>query len=167
VAPISDQSAHDVRYAVGRRAAHRAVENVILRGEMLYESASYRFTPRFDVLDVTIKLRIARSSRRSRTTGTASAILRPDSGRSLRSAADRARNRAVYADNYALSRARAEVVAKYLDRAPQYRSVARDRRRSGSDEPLATGHDRASLAINRRVEIDIEGLASSPPAASR
>ena len=31
------------------------VENVILRGEMLFESASYRFTPRFDVLDVAIQ----------------------------------------------------------------------------------------------------------------
>ena len=47
------------------------VENVILRGEMLYESASYRFSPRFDVLDTGFSRAIARSSTRSSTTGAA------------------------------------------------------------------------------------------------
>ena len=46
-------SMFDTQSAAAQRTA--PVENVILRGEMLFESASYRFTPRFDVLDVTIQ----------------------------------------------------------------------------------------------------------------
>ena len=42
------------------------VENVILRGEMLYESASYRFTPRFDVLDAHDPAGRSRAARQDR-----------------------------------------------------------------------------------------------------
>ena len=68
-----------------------------------------------------------------------------------------ARNRKVYADNYALSRARAQTVANYLAislNVPEARVHVEGR---GSDEPVNTGKDAASLAANRRVEIVIEG----------
>ena len=60
----------DTPSAAAQRTA--PVENVILRGEMLYESASYRFSPRFDVLDVTDPAGRPRAARQDRrTTGAA------------------------------------------------------------------------------------------------
>ncbi len=153
---IKALSMFDTQSAVAQRTA--PVENVILRGEMLFESASYRFTPRFDVLDVTIQPadraqldKIANDWRgvshlRLTAVGHSDALLIA------------ARNRSVFPDNYALSRARAEVVAKYLSErlSIDQSRVTIDGR--GSDEPLAAGHDPASLALNRRVDIAIEGL---------
>ena len=69
-----------------------------------------------------------------------------------------ARSRTVYADNYALSRARAEVVAKYLVERLKIDPSRVTIEGHGADEPLAAGHDPASLALNRRVDIAIEGL---------
>ena len=67
------------------------------------------------------------------------------------------RNRAVFADNYALSEARARTVAEYLAislNVPASRVHVVGR---GADEPLNEGKDAASLAANRRVDIVIEG----------
>jgi hypothetical protein len=67
------------------------------------------------------------------------------------------RNRRVFADNYALSEARARAVAEHLAQAlnvPQSRVHVEGR---GCDEPLQAGDDAASLAANRRVEIMISG----------
>ncbi len=75
-----------------------------------------------------------------------------------------ARNRAVYADNYALSRARAEVVAKYLaerlsidpsrvdDRRPRFRRAAGDGPRSCEPraQPPRRHRDRRSARRRRR-----------------
>jgi flagellar motor protein MotB len=69
-----------------------------------------------------------------------------------------ARSRKVYADNYALSKARAQTVANYLAislNVPESRVHVEGH---GSDEPVNTGMDAASLAANRRVEIVIERL---------
>jgi len=135
-----------------------AVENLILRGDMLFESATYRFAPKFDVLDT----RIQASDRvqldriveewRGVTNLRLSAIGHTDA---LLIAA---RSRGAFADNQSLSRARAEVVANYLrDRLgidPAHITIEG----RGADEPIAAGHDRKSLALNRRVEIAIEGL---------
>ena len=65
----------------------------------------------------------------------------------------------MYADNYALSRARAEVVAKYLVERLKIDPSRVTIEGHGADEPLAAGHDPASLALNRRVDIAIEGSA--------
>ena len=70
-----------------------------------------------------------------------------------------ARSRVVYTDNYELSAAPAQgrrVPAKRLSIDARVTVEGR-----GADEPLATGRAR-SLALNRRVEIAIDGLRSSP-----
>ncbi|HVJ31154.1 MAG TPA: OmpA family protein, partial [Gammaproteobacteria bacterium] len=66
------------------------------------------------------------------------------------------RNRDRFPDNYALSRARAQAVANYLQGAlPDSRIEVEGR---GADEPVSDGTDAASLALNRRVEIEVEGV---------
>jgi uncharacterized repeat protein (TIGR01451 family) len=144
----------------GTQTAQRTqpVENVVLRGEMLFESASYRFTPRFDVLDTAIQAADRAQLDKIAAEWRGVSHLRLTAIGHSDQLLIAARSRAVYADNYALSRARADVVAKYLverlDIDPT--RVAVEGR--GSDEPLSQGHDRQSLALNRRVDIEIEGL---------
>ena len=146
----------DTPSAAAQRTA--PVENVILRGEMLFESASYRFTPRFDVLDVTIQAADRAQLDRIANDWRGVSHLRLTAVGHSDQLLIAARNRAVYADNYALSRARAEVVAKYLEERLSIDPSRVTIEGHGADEPLATGHDRASLALNRRVDIAIEGL---------
>jgi hypothetical protein len=67
------------------------------------------------------------------------------------------RNKQVYADNYALSEARARVVAEYLAVALNVPATRVQVIGRGADEPLNQGKDAASLAANRRVDIVIEG----------
>jgi uncharacterized repeat protein (TIGR01451 family) len=136
----------------------QAVENTVLRGEMLYESASYRFAPRFDVLDT----RIQASDRaqldrivdewRGVTNLRLSAIGHTDATL----IASRARQ--PYMDNSSLSRARAEAVANYLAERLAIDPSRVTIEGRGAEEPIAAGHDPQSLALNRRVEIAIEGL---------
>ena len=134
------------------------VENRIERGAAVRQSAHYVFVPRFDVLATELTAadkaeldRIARDWRgvldiKVRAVGhTDSTAIAP-------------RNRALYADNYELSLARARTVADYVREmlgldAGQFEILGR-----GSDEPLATAKDPASLAKNRRVEVAITGL---------
>lgn len=153
---IKALSMFDTPSAAAQRTA--PVENVILRGEMLFESASYRFTPRFDVLDVTIQPADRAQLDRIANDWRGVSHLRLTAVGHSDQLLIAARNRAIYADNYALSRARAEVVAKYLGERlsidPSRVTIAGH----GADEPLSRGHDRASLALNRRVDISIEGL---------
>jgi uncharacterized repeat protein (TIGR01451 family) len=146
----------DTPSATAQRTA--PVENVILRGEMLFESASYRFTPRFDVLDVTIQAADRAQLDKIANDWRGVSHLRLTAVGHSDQLLIAARNRAVYADNYALSRARAEVVAKYLVERLSIDPSRVTIEGHGADEPLATGHDRASLALNRRVDIAIEGL---------
>jgi uncharacterized repeat protein (TIGR01451 family) len=149
-------SMFDTQSAAAQRTA--PVENVILRGEMLSESASYRFTPRFDVLDVTIQPADRAQLDKIANDWRGVSHLRLTAVGHSDQLLIAARNRAVYADNYALSRARAEVVAKYLAERLSIDASRVTIEGRGSDEPLSTGHDRASLALNRRVDIAIEGL---------
>lgn len=134
------------------------VENVILRGEMLFESASYRFTPRFDVLDVAIqatdRAQLDKIANEWRGVSHLRLTAVGHSDRVLIAA----RSRTAFADNYALSRARADVVAKYLIERLSIDPSRVTIEGHGADEPLSAGHDRASLALNRRVDIAIEGL---------
>ena len=67
------------------------------------------------------------------------------------------RNRKVFADNYALSEARAQAVADYLATSLNVPAARVHVEGRGSDQPLNDGKDAASLAANRRVEIVIEG----------
>jgi uncharacterized repeat protein (TIGR01451 family) len=134
------------------------VENVILRGEMLFESASYRFTPRFDVLDTAIQAADRAQLDKIANDWHGVSHLRLTAVGHSDQMLIAARNRTMFADNYALSRARAEVVAKYLIERLSIDPSRVTIEGHGADEPLATGHDRASLAINRRVDIAIEGL---------
>jgi outer membrane protein OmpA-like peptidoglycan-associated protein len=146
----------DTQSAAAQRTT--PVENVVLRGEMLFESASYRFAPRFDVLDVTIQAADRAQLDRIANDWRGVSHLRLTAVGHSDQLLIAARNRAVYADNYALSRARAEVVAKYLTERLNIDPSRVMIEGHGADEPLATGHDRASLALNRRVDIAIEGL---------
>ncbi len=146
----------DTQSAAAQRTT--PVENVILRGEMLFESASYRFTPRFDLLDVTIQAADRAQFDKIANDWRGVSHLRLTAVGHSDQLLIAARNRAVYADNYALSRARADVVAKYLVERLSIDPSRVTVEGHGADEPLATGHDRASLALNRRVDIAIEGL---------
>jgi uncharacterized repeat protein (TIGR01451 family) len=146
----------DTQSAANQRTA--PVENVILRGEMLFESASYRFTPRFDVLDVAIQAADRAQLDKIANDWRGVSHLRLTAVGHSDQLLIAARSRAMYADNYALSRARAEVVAKYLVERLNIDPSRVSVEGHGADEPLATGHDPASLALNRRVDIAIEGL---------
>lgn len=146
----------DTQSAGNQRTA--PVENVILRGEMLFESASYRFTPRFDVLDTAIQA--ADRAQLDKITNEWHGVshLRLTAIGHSDQLLIAARSRAAYADNHALSRARAEVVAKYLGERLNIDPSRVTIEGHGADEPLSAGHDPASLALNRRVDIAIEGL---------
>ena len=133
------------------------IESQLSRGAARYGRSQFTLTPRFDVL----KTELAPSDE---------AALRAliDSWRGARELSIRAvghadsqpisgRNRRVFADNYALSRARAQTVANYLAislNVPESRVHVEGH---GSDEPLSPGKDAASFAANRRVDIVIEG----------
>ena len=146
----------DTQSAAAQRTA--PVENVILRGEMLFESASYRFTPRFDVLDVTIQPADRAQLDKIANDWRGVSHLRLTRRRSLRPAADRGTQSHRVCRQLRTSRARAEVVAKYLVERLSIDPSRVTIEGHGADEPLAPGHDRASLALNRRVDIAIEGL---------
>ncbi|MGH8177559.1 MAG: OmpA family protein [Steroidobacter sp.] len=140
----------------GQRTA--PAENVVLRGEMLYESASYRFSPRFDALATQIQpadreqLEKIVSEWRGVTHLRLSAIGHSDQ------TVIAARSHSTFVDNDALSRARAEAVASYLIERLKIDPSRVTVEGRGDREPLADGHDAQSLALNRRVEIAIEGL---------
>jgi uncharacterized repeat protein (TIGR01451 family) len=133
------------------------IESKLSRGAAKYGRSNLTFTPRFDVLKTELlpsdeaALRSLidgwRGARDITIKAVGHADSKPISGR----------NRKVFADNYALSQARAQAVASYLAAAlnvPEGRVHVEGR---GSDEPLNSGKDAASLAANRRVDIVIEG----------
>lgn len=134
------------------------VENIALRGDMHYERAEYRFSPRFDVLDASIqpadRVQLDRivDEWRGVTSLRLTAIGHTDA---LLIAAS---NRVAYPDNRALSLARARAVADYLASRLSIDPANVIVEGRGADEPVASGHDARSLALNRRVEIAIEGL---------
>jgi uncharacterized repeat protein (TIGR01451 family) len=133
------------------------VEAKLARGAARFNRGQFTFRPRFDVLRTELLpsderalrelVSTWRDAREIRITAVGHADAQPISGR----------NRAVFADNYALSQARAQAVANYLAAAlgvPADRVAVQGR---GSDEPLSAGKDAASYAMNRRVDITIEG----------
>ncbi|MEO8062755.1 MAG: OmpA family protein [Pseudomonadota bacterium] len=139
----------------GLRSA--TVESQLSRGAALYGRSQFTFSPRFDVL----KTELASSDEQALR-----ALI--DSWRGARDITIRAvghadsqlisgRNRKVFADNYALSEARARAVANYLAASLDVPAARVHVEGRGSDQPLNNGKDAASLAANRRVEIAIEG----------
>jgi uncharacterized repeat protein (TIGR01451 family) len=133
------------------------IETQLSRGAAKYGRSQFTFSPRFDVL----KTELAPSDEHA---------LREliDSWRGARDITIRAvghadsqpisgHNRKVFADNHALSEARAQAVANYLAQALNVPATRVHVEGRGSDQPLNNGKDAASLAANRRVEIAIEG----------
>jgi outer membrane protein OmpA-like peptidoglycan-associated protein len=141
------------------------IESQLTRGAARFNRSQFTFTPRFDVLKTELApadeaaLRSLIDSWRGARDLTIRAVGHADSQ------AISGRNKRVFADNYALSEARARTVAEYLAislNVPATRVHVEGR---GSDQPLNNGKDAASLAANRRVEITIEGSrfeASAP-----
>ncbi|MCB1625814.1 MAG: OmpA family protein, partial [Pseudomonadales bacterium] len=75
------------------------------------------------------------------------------------------RARALFVDNYALSEARAQSVASYLAAELGVSPDRIDVSGRGADEPVAQGRDPTQLALNRRVELLLEGerVSGDPP----
>ncbi|MGE0188015.1 MAG: OmpA family protein [Steroidobacteraceae bacterium] len=135
-----------------------SVENRATRGEMNYESASYRFSPHFSVLGTELSAddraqldKLATEWRgvqnlRIKAVGHTDKNVIPPSKQHL------------FEDNYVLSLARANSVAEYLRDALALMPEQIETDGKGPDEPIAVGDDAASLAKNRRVEISIDGV---------
>ncbi len=134
------------------------IDNVILRGEMLHETGSYRFSPRFDVLDTTIQpedreqLDKIIEEWRDLTNLRLTAVGHTDNTLIASNV------RTKHPDNEALSVARAKAVADYLAARLQIDPANVTIEGRGAREPLAAGRDAKSLAMNRRVDLTIEGL---------
>jgi uncharacterized repeat protein (TIGR01451 family) len=132
------------------------VVNVVHRDAAQRENERYTFSPRFNALateiDVADRSELERIAASWRDVADVSIQVVGHSDQTPIAA----KNRARFADNYALSRARAQVVADDLRRAlPNATFIVEGR---GAEEPIALGTDAASLARNRRVEIEITGL---------
>jgi len=133
------------------------VESQLSRGAARYGRSQLTFTPRFEVLKTELlpadeaALRSLidtwRGAREISIRAIGHSDAQPISGR----------NRRVFADNYALSEARARTVADYLAAALNVPATRVQVEGHGSDQPLNNGSDPASLAANRRVDITIEG----------
>jgi len=133
------------------------IESQFNRGAARYGRSQLTFTPRFDVLKTELvaadeaALRSLIMAWHGARDITIRAVGHADSLRIS------GRNRQVFADNYALSKARAQTVANYLAvslNVPDDHVHVEGR---GSDELVNAGKDAASHAANRRVEIVIEG----------
>jgi uncharacterized repeat protein (TIGR01451 family) len=132
-------------------------ENTLQRGAAVFESSDYRFSPHFDVLRAELsaadraQLDVIAAQWRGVLELHVSATGHTDSTPIA------VRNRHLYADNHALSLARAQSVASYLAAQLGIDMAQVHADGKGADEPLQPGKDAASLAANRRVEITING----------
>jgi uncharacterized repeat protein (TIGR01451 family) len=130
--------------------------NVVHREAARREEESYRFSPRFDALATEVAPADRRELDRIATGWRNVADVTVEVVGHTDQTPIAARNRARFPDNYALSRARAQVVADYLRRSlPGAQLIVEGR---GAEQPIALGTDADSLARNRRVEIRITGL---------
>jgi len=134
------------------------LENRIARGDMSYESASYRFSPHFAVMGIELSTvdRAQLDKLAAEWRGVKNLHIRAV-GHTDKQAIPKAKQ-ALFADNYALSKARAQAVTDYLRAVLELSDSQIEINGKGADEPLAVGEDAPSLAKNRRVEIEIEGL---------
>jgi uncharacterized repeat protein (TIGR01451 family) len=133
------------------------IESQLSRGAARYARSQFTFTPRFDVLKTELSIadenalhdliKSWHGARDISIRAIGHSDSQPISGRS----------KAFFADNYQLSRARAQTVADYLAISLSVPDARVHVEGHGSDEPVASGKDKASMAANRRVEIVIEG----------
>ena len=132
------------------------VVNVVHRDAAQRENERYTFSPRFNALateiDAADRDELERIAANWRDVADVSIQVVGHSDQTPIAA----KNRARFTDNYALSRARAQVVADDLRKALPNATFIVDGR--GAEEPIDSGTDAASLARNRRVEIEITGL---------
>jgi uncharacterized repeat protein (TIGR01451 family) len=133
------------------------VESRLARGAARYSSSKFTFTPRFEVLKTELLLADEQALRSLIDTWRGARDLTIRAVGHADSQPISGRNRRVFADNYALSKARAQVVADYLAVALNVQTGRVHVEGHGSDEPLSAGKDAKSLAANRRVDIVIEG----------
>lgn len=134
------------------------LETRAVRGALTWETSTYRFSPHFDVLGTTLspgdRAQLDRIVEQWR--GVKGLRIKAV-GHTDKKAIPRDKQ-VLFADNYALSRARADAVVQYLRGRLDLGADQVEALGKGPDEPIATGNDAASLARNRRVDIDIEGL---------
>lgn len=134
------------------------VENRIMRGDMSYETASYRFSPHFEVMGTELNAqdRAQLDKLAAEWRGVQNLHIKAV-GHTDKKVIPKAKQN-LFVDNYALSQARATSVAEYLRSSLGLNAEQIEIEGKGADEPLAEGDDAASLAKNRRVEISIEGV---------
>jgi uncharacterized repeat protein (TIGR01451 family) len=153
--PVRAVALFDSPAKSGMRTA--PIESKLSRGAAKYGRSNLTFTPRFDALKTELlpsdeaALRSLIDSWRGARDITIRAVGHADSQPIS------GRNRKVFADNYALSQARAQAVASYLATSLNVAEAHVHVEGRGSDQPVSQGKDAASLAANRRVEIVIEG----------
>jgi uncharacterized repeat protein (TIGR01451 family) len=151
--------------ALGRAERTEPVANVVHGVEAVVERVRYTFSPRYNAYSFAPRFGSLQTEVDPRDADELDRIA--DEWRGMRELtisvvghSDRtpiaARNRGRFPDNYALSAARAQAVASYLQTAlPEARIEVEGR---GADEPISDGTDADSLARNRRVEIEVEGV---------
>ncbi len=133
-------------------------ENRVLRGEMSYEKANYRFSPHFDVLKAELNVQDRTQLDKLANEWNGVRNVRVTVIGHTDNTPIAAANSSIFKDNYELSRVRAEAVAEYLRSRLNLAAEQLTVTGKGSDEPLTAGRDAASLARNRRVEIFIDGM---------
>lgn len=133
------------------------LSNVAQRAAARYQAQTYRLTPRFGSLSAELAaadrhaLDAIAQQWRGRLNVKVEAVGHTDNQPIT------ARNRGRFADNHALSLARAEAVAGHLSAVLRLEPDAVVARGVGADEPIDSGKNAAALAQNRRVEIRISG----------
>ena len=135
------------RFAVPEQGRRRAA--AILRTETF--SVSPRFASLGTDLAVEDSAALARVARKYRNARVAKAVVAGHADRSPISGRALAR----FADNLALSRARAEAVARWLQEALELGQDQIAIEAYGDTRPLTEGRDAASLARNRRVQVEL------------
>jgi len=134
-----------------------AVSNVLSGGAARFSGQDYRLTPRF----ATLSDELAPSDRKALDDIAAQwrgrRYVKVEAVGHTDNQPISARNQGRYADNYALSLARARAVASYLASVLHLEDDAVTTRGLGPDQPIDAGKDSAALARNRRVEIRISG----------
>jgi uncharacterized repeat protein (TIGR01451 family) len=134
-----------------------AVSNVLSGGVAQYRGQDYRVTPRFAPLSAELVEADRRALDDIAAQWRGRRNLRIEAVGHTDSQPIAVRSRGQFADNHALSLARAEAVARYLAAVLKLDDEAALARGMGPDEPLDSGKDANALARNRRVEIRISG----------
>ncbi|MDX1515253.1 MAG: OmpA family protein [Woeseiaceae bacterium] len=138
-------------------------ETVMLREPGVVENAGYVLDLKFAVLSAELspadrdKLERVISEWRGVDNIQISVVGHTDSQRIA------ARNRHLFADNYALSEARADAVVTYLAAALDLQAANLQVTGRGPDEPVADNATAAGRAKNRRVEVVMSGVRPSKP----